>query len=951
MLRKLFLILILLCAIAHAYAQVYAGRETILLNFDWKFAKGSYGGAERNDFNDKKWRTVNLPHDWSIEDLPQIDESEKVIINLSSGSWLFMRGDDPEWSKYRLFEGNWERVEVPATWDKYPFPEVHPNKAWYRRSFALTEESAGKEIWINLGKIADADEVYFNGKLIETHGQMPPAFVSANNDERLIHVPNSQLNFNGKNVVAVRVYSKDGKGGIYDGFPEKIVRGPFDSNSEGGRSTGYTVGGVGWYRKTFHVGEKDANRAFRIIFDGVYMNSEVWINGHKLGRHPYGYTAFQYDITKNVRIGEENVLAVKVSNTGQNSRWYTGSGIYRNVYLLVSDKIYHEDWEFVAKAELKNENQASLNIKAGFKNLMDTTLLRWVIEIENDTGIQIARQEKMINVHSGDLHEFEMDFELNQIVPWSVDNPNLYTLRSAIFSGMKPMDGYQMKLGIRDIRFTADKGFLLNDKAVELKGGNIHHDNGALGAKAYKAAEYRKIRILKEAGFNAIRTAHNPPSAELINACDELGMLVIEEAFDMWRVKKKPHDYHLYFDDYWESDIESMVTRDRNHPSVIMWSIGNEVPERFDIFAPQIAEMLKNKIIMLDDTRPITTAVNKGNNDWVQADKLFDVMDVAGYNYRVESYATDHRGVPERIIYGAESFPAESWYYWQQTKKLPYVIGDFVWAAQDYLGEAAIGWWSYKNEPEHLYPWTVAYCGDLDITGAPRPQWYYRNTMWSDEPQIHMFVKNPMPRFGERERIAWGWEDVLPRWTWQGHEELFFEVVLYTNCDEVKLFSNGREVGSKMVTPEMENRVSLLAKYQPGVLTAAGIVNKRTVVTSTLRTAEFPAIIDLKADKKEMLADGMDLVYIDVEIHDANDVLNPMFNIPLSFSLTGPGEIVGIGNADPQNTEGFQGPVKTTYEGKCQVIIRSLNMPGTITLNVADIGRLRPGTIQIRSRR
>ncbi|MFB6318971.1 sugar-binding domain-containing protein [Saccharicrinis sp. FJH54] len=951
MIRRIVTIIVFsACIISMLHAQVFSGRETVLFDFDWRFRKGSIAGAAQSDFNDKKWRAVNLPHDWSIEDLPVVSDENDKVINLSTGRWKFIRGDNPEYKEYSAFEGNWDLVEVPADWSSYPFPEVAPNWGWYRRSVVLGEEDRGKNISVQLGKIGEADELYVNGKLVGSSGQMPPSFVSAKNEDRVYLIPPSAINYNGRNVLALRVYRETGEGGIYRDKPVRIISGPFDSYSEGGPETGYTVGGIGWYRKVFHVGENDISRAFRIKFDGVYKDAEVWINGHKMGIHNNGYTPFEYNVTEYIRPGEDNVLAVKVTNTGRNSRWYSGSGIYRHVWLVKSEKIFHDDR--YCKLEFSKVDTVSsiLNFTAGIENITkDTTLLRWLVQIEDADGNEVVLQEKMINVFAGGPHEFNMKLNIDHARLWNPEHPYLYTLHSTLFSGLKPMDGHIISFGLRNISYSADKGFMLNGESVVLKGGNLPHDNGALGARAFDAAEFRKIKLLKDAGFNAVRTVHNPPSSALLAACDQLGVMVVEDLFDVWRVSRLPQDYHMYFDDNWKKDLASVVLRDRNHPSVMMWSLGDDVPERFDPGVEDMVKALSDEIKQYDNTRPVTAGISRNSTEWKRADNFFNLLDLAGYNYQSETYVPDHQRVPERVIWNSASYPYQAWNYWESVVKYPYVIGDFVWSAFDYLGDAGLGWYSKQGEPDVLYPWTISYCGDFDITGNKRPQLYYRNTLWSSKPEVHLFIRNPKPVFGERSKIEWGWDDISPVWTWKGYESLFFEAVVYSNCDEVKLFSNGKEIAGKKMTPAMKNTATFLVRYEPGTLVAAGINQQKTVSTSTLKTSGFPAVIVLKPSKDILVADGQDLVYVDVEIHDDKGVLNPNYRIPLSFVVDGPGEIVGIGNGDPQNTESFQGPVKSTYNGKCQVIIRSKREAGSVHLHVADIGKLIPGELTIKS--
>ena len=932
--RIILLLSVFLSSLFLLSGQQINGRKIELFNFDWKFYNGSVINAYVVDFNDKDWVEIDLPHDWSINDLPQIKEDGKVRLNLVPGAWKYTSGDLDVWKNLHEFDGNWDLITLPQAINARESDKAF--YSWYRKGIKIPKQVKGKKIIVNLGKIKDVDETYFNGVLIGSTGGMPPGFESAADVARLYEIPEHLINFDGKNVLAVRVYSQHEQGGMYEALDERIVSGPFDSYSPGARSTAFTVGGVGWYRKHFKIPKSDKGKVFRLEFDGAYMNAEVWVNGTSVGANPNGYMPFGFDISRFVYPGKENVVTVKVENSGENSRWYAGAGIYRNVWLVTTNKIFHIDKSSVITYKSTYENIPYAQFATEIKNTShDSVEMRWTVEVYNSLGERLYNRDSIIKIMPLMSLNVTKTMALPGAALWSPNEPNMLTLQSRLVNGIVPIDGISVPFGLRDITFSAQQGLLINGEPVLLKGGCIHHDNGALGAMAFDAAEERKVQLLKNAGYNAIRTAHNPPSGAFLTACDRLGMMVIEEAYDQWNVMKKPQDYHRFFSAWWERDIENMVLHHRNHPSVIMWSIGNEVPERFKPEGAETARMLVQKIKSLDATRPTTNAINKGKNDvWEDADEHFAAVDIAGYNYYPDGFDSDHERIPKRVIVSTESFPAQAYDYWQHVVDKPWVIGDFVWTAMDYLGESGIGWYSFQNEPKNMFPWTMAFCGDLDVTGHPRPQWYFRNTLWSDKVQVHLMVKNPEPSFAKRERIAWGWEDVSRNWTWKNYNGYFFEVVIYTNGEKVVLYQNGQEIASKLVTADMKNRVSFIVPYKAGTLMATAFRGNEQA-NDLLKTAGIPAALFLKANKLTAMADGQDLIYVDVEIHDAEGVLNPTIQTPLHFAVSGNATIAGIANGNPQNTESFKGPLKSTWEGRCQVILRAARKPGNAVLTVS----------------
>ncbi|MFL5740246.1 MAG: glycoside hydrolase family 2 TIM barrel-domain containing protein [Flavisolibacter sp.] len=718
---------------------------------------------------------------------------------------------------------------------------------------------------------------------------------------------------------------------------------PFDSTAISQVSGGFTTGGTGWYRKHFVVPAEQKNKKSLLQFDGVYMNAEIWLNGIPLGQHPYGYTSFWYDISKNLKYGEENILSVKVRNEGENSRWYSGSGIYRHVWMITTDPVHVIPFgSFVTTSDL-SADQARLKLKTQIINESgQPASLRVQQHIRDADGKEVASTQSNSSLAADSTGELNELIIVNHPQIWSVENPQLYTLVTEVWRDGILSDRTETKFGIRTTSFDAKNGFVLNGMPVKLKGGCVHHDNGPLGACAYDRAEERRVELLKASGFNAIRCAHNPPSPAFLDACDRLGLLVIDEAFDMWNEPKNPNDYHLYFRDWWQRDVQSMVQRDRNHPCVILWSIGNEIPERGQSLGVNTAHQLVSFIKQMDSSRSITSAVNGLGPD---KDPYFAELDLAGYNYAFGGdhqtsslHEKDHLRVPSRVIVGTESYPLEAFGAWMEVEDHPYVIGDFVWTAFDYIGEASIGWrgyWQYQN----FYPWNLAWCGDLDITGKKRPQSFYRDALWKKD-QLSIFVQPPSPSFPEnpsRESWSkWHWLDAVTDWNWKGHDRQPLLVSAYSSCEEVELFLNGHSLGRKPTNRDTKFMASWEVPWQAGNLKAIGYTGGREVNVSTISTASEVSQIHLKADRDKIKADGQDLCYVDVELQDAQGNLHPKAENLLHFQLTGPATIAGVGNGNPVSLESYQLPQRKAWRGRCLVIIKSSGKPGIIKLTVSS---------------
>ncbi len=730
---------------------------------------------------------------------------------------------------------------------------------------------------------------------------------------------------------------------------------PFHRDAIGQVSAGFTIGGTGWYRKAFDVPEAQKNRRTVVQFDGVYMNPQVWINGESLGSHPYGYTSFWYDLTDKLQYGSRNVLAVKVRNEGENSRWYSGSGIYRHVWLRILDPVHVAQWGTsiatadVSAASAKVRVQTRVDNRTGSAATVAVTT-----RIVSPGGAEVGRASSDQPIGANSTSSFEQEVLVRNPALWSTESPLRYTAVSEVRSSGQLLDEVETPFGIRSVSFDAVKGFELNGKPMKLKGACFHHDHGPLGARSYDRAEERRVELLKASGFNAIRCSHNPPAPAFLDAADRLGMLVIDEAFDMWRDPKNPSDYSAYFDEWWQKDIESMILRDRNHPSVIAWSIGNEIPGMDTPRVVETAKALSAFVKKTDPTRPVLAAVNNLNP---KKDPFFSALDIAGYNYgsggdhRNETiFKTDHARVPSRIMIQTESYPLEAFQSWMDVLDHPWLLGDFVWTAFDYIGEASIGWRGYWQE-QGFFPWNLAFCGDIDVCGWKRPQSYYRDALWKEN-QLSIFVNSPTPSFDPNPRrqswSKWHWFDVVADWNWKGHESRPLRVDVYSSCEEAELLLNGKPLGRKRTDRGSKFTATWEVPYEPGELKAVGYRGGKQVSSAVLKTARDVSQIAVAADRDRITADGQDLSYVTVELRDASGTRHPKAEQLLTFKVDGPGTIVGVGNANPVSLESYQRPQRKTWQGRGLVIVKAGNRPGDIRLEVSSPG-LPSRAITIRS--
>ncbi|WP_312793059.1 glycoside hydrolase family 2 TIM barrel-domain containing protein [Sphingobacterium sp.] len=721
------------------------------------------------------------------------------------------------------------------------------------------------------------------------------------------------------------------------------IEGNVKFKNPSGNDGGYFPVGIGWYRKSFHIAasQKDVNTT--VYFEGVYMNSEVYINGKSLGIYPYGYTSFSYDLTPYLVYGKINTIVVKVDNSKQkNSRWYTGSGIYRNVWLISKHNISVPKWGIGIKTENISAKVATVRLNTTIENKNSSSAEVLVKTTIFDTaGTLIAKSQQRLETSKLDKKSLETVMTVKNPKLWSPDNPSLYIARVEVLKGKQLLDRVDTRFGIRSVTFTSKNGLILNGKTIKLNGGNVHHDNGSLGAAAYDRAEIRKAELLKAAGFNAVRSSHNPPSTKFLEACDSIGLFVIDESFDGWRSKKTDYDYAMYFDQWAKKDVQAMVLRDRNHPSIILWSIGNEIIERKEPRAVTTAKMLRDAIREIDKTRPVVSAMTTWDNDWEIFDSLMAQHDVAGYNYQLHRAPKDHERVPERIIVQTESYPRDAFANWKLVNDHPYIIGDFVWTAMDYLGESGIGRWYYTGEVtgEHydrdLFPWHGAYCGDIDLTGSRKPISYYRDLLYNKGPKLHLAVREPNPEPLHIHETLWSVWPTWDSWTWNGFEGKELAVEVYSSYPKVRLYLNGSAVGEKFTGENEKFMATFHVSYVAGELKAVALdQTNKEVEVRILNTASKPTQIRLKADRNHIKATGIDLSYITAEIIDGQGTVCPAEMDRISFEIEGPGLLVGIDNANLKDTELYKGSSRKVWKGRALGIVRGLPQTGNIQVKV-----------------
>ena len=766
------------------------------------------------------------------------------------------------------------------------------------------------------------------------------------------------------------------------------IEGKYDRNEPTGESGGYLPTGIGWYRRHFQMTKDDLVKNIWIEFDGAYMNSDVWLNGHHLGNYPYGYSSFYYDLTPYLVQGE-NIIAVRVDNSKQpNTRWFSGSGIYRHVWLVKVDPLHIAHWGIYVTAPFVSSDSATISIETKIENQdRETRQGKLQIILIDDNGNKVAQTENSFSVGFGKLSEMSQQIEVNSPKLWSIENPNMYKLRSMIYDEDKKIDEVAIDIGIRKIKYDVDKGFFLNDKNIKMNGVCLHHDGGCVGAAVPEAVWERRLQKLKEMGCNAIRTAHNPPAPGFLDLCDRMGFLVMDEAFDEWKYGKRKYGYHDYFDKWADKDLTAMIQRDRNHPSIVIWSVGNEIPEQKD---PKGTELLKPLIDIChreDPTRPVTSALdNIAADGGATTLDFMNMLDIVGYNYvdrwherRELYYSIDRHNHPNWKMIGTESISnsggvrgeysfgddtssvhpdrnfwmsesildnkshrflpsynfwmIEAEQLWKFVRTRDYVIGDFMWTGIDYLGES---FWPNKN----------ASFGVLDLCGFPKDGYYFYQSQWTDKPMIHLF----------------------PHWNWKGREGQVIPVLCYTNCDAVELFLNGKSFGEKRLEfprpgtsggwnkydkPRVfpttgDFHLQWDVPYESGTLKAVGKRNGKIVYKEEIKTIGVPSAIQLNVYKDTIIANSRDVAQIEVQIVDSKGNVVPIANNLVTFSIEGKGKIIGVDNGNPQDRNSYIINKRNAFNGLCFVIVQSSGKPDKIKLTAKSDG-LKGKTVEIYS--
>jgi len=755
------------------------------------------------------------------------------------------------------------------------------------------------------------------------------------------------------------------------------IEGKFSKNNPATPEGGALPGGIGWYRKTFTIPASAKNKLVYVDFDGVYQKSDVWINGHHLGFRPNGYISFRYELTPYLKFGGKNVIAVKVDNSVQpNSRWYSGSGIYRNVWLVTTNKTAVAHWGTYVTTPKVDENSATVNLVTTVATKEGDGVGHYWVGLQ--TTIYDAKGLKVASLYTSKGEKKDGNIEMTNDNPavvsqemvvknphlWSVSNPYLYKAVTRVYmlgydAAKIPVDEYTTSFGIRYFNFDADKGFSLNGKPMKILGVCDHHDLGSLGAAVNTRALERQLEMLKAMGCNGIRTSHNPPAPELLNLCDKMGFIVMDEAFDCWEWKKAKYDYHLYFKEWHKRDLEDQVLRDRNHPSVMIWSIGNEIPQQGDTSALRLAPELAGIVHSLDKTRPITAANdNPGKGNKIIAS---GALDLVGYNYHEFDYATFHDRYPGKKFIATETtsgletrghydMPSDSvrvwparwdkpftegnpdnsvsaydnvrpaWgstheATWKVIKKYDFLSGLFIWTGFDYLGEPT----------PYSWPSRSSYFGIIDLAGFPKDIYYMYQSEWTDKTVLHIF----------------------PHWNWEPGK-LVDVWAFYNHADEVELFLNGKSLGVKKKNGE-DLHVMWRVKYEPGTLKAISRKGGKVILTREIHTAGAPAKIELIADRKNIKADGKDLSFITVKILDKDGNLVPNANNLVNFKINGEAFIASVDNGDEVSHDPFKANYRKAFNGLALAIVQTKEKPGPITFTATSNG-LKGATVVLQAK-
>lgn len=719
-------------------------------------------------------------------------------------------------------------------------------------------------------------------------------------------------------------------------------QGPFVS--DGDYQKGYMLGGEAWYRRVFSLDNADRENEISIYFEGVYNHATIYLNGQQVHFNHYGYQSFRVLLPQQLlKYNGENEVVVKCENKGKNTRWYSGSGIFRHVWLERRPSLHINDWDTSIETDYTNGHVSlCTSLTSGLKADVSTVVSLQILDADHR---EVCRSTTQLTATHGTSTPVVLTAQVLTPKLWTSDTPYLYYARVCVNNAD---DEITIPFGIRTISFSAEKGLCVNGNSTLLRGGCVHHDHGLLGAAAWDDAEVRKIEVMKQNGFNAVRCSHNLPSESMLRACDSLGMYVIDECFDQWFVAKNDADYHNYFPTHYLSDLETMLRRDRNHPSVVMWSLGNEIPGRSDEAAMDAARNMRDLIHSLDhQARPITAALctwDNRNVDWRgdYAYKTTASLDVVGYNYMWRDYDRDIKE-HQWLICGTETYAKEASQNWDRVEREPRIVGDFVWTALDYLGESGIGNGLFVKEGEKrpffiAYPYFNGWCGDIDLIGQKKPQSYYRDVVWHLQP-ITMAMELPCPKGYNREISGWGWQPEVNAWEdpktfftphnlpnimYDGERKPLrikptditskqLNVNVYSRSPQVRLYLNGRLIGTKPTSDTYWAGFTL--DYEPGTLRAVEFDGQNEGASFELQTAGKPAAIRTKVDKYNRLH------YVTAELVDRNGRLVHEYERQVRFRVKGNARILATGNANPTDMESFHSPTPRLYDGRAMAIL------------------------------
>lgn len=725
----------------------------------------------------------------------------------------------------------------------------------------------------------------------------------------------------------------------------------FKADAAMGNEGGYLPAGTGWYRKAFNVPKDWAGKSVMLVFDGVYQDSKVYVNGELAGGHFYGYTPFVIDISKHLKQGK-NLVAVRVDNSAQkNCRWYSGSGIYRKVQMVVCNPLHIKPWGVAVATPEVSKERAVVEVKTEVRNDGDAPKSFCVNVSVASAGV--TSESNVVTVNPGETQMVSQAVIVDKPTLWTTDSPYLYEAKVVVKENGKNVDEKTQKFGVRTVEYDAENGLRVNGVPTLIYGGCVHHDDGILGAASYKNAEYRKVRLMKDAGFNLVRTSHNPPSEDFLNACDELGLMVIDEAFDGWVDQKNSNDYHLRFKEESSDDVAAMVLRDRNHPSIICWSIGNEIIERKSISCITTAQRLKNAILKHDATRPVTEALCAWDPEWEIYDPHAAVLDIVGFNYMMFKAKSDHERVPERVMWQTESYPRDAFSNWTMVNDNPYIIGDIVWTAIDYLGESGLGRFFYEGETDGeswmkpQFPWHGAYCGDIDLLGWRKPISHYRELLYRpDRKKLYMAVREPNGYYGNVKETMWSVWPTWESWNWKGHEGKPVDIEVYSRYDKVRLYLNDKLVGESQTSRNEQFKATFSVPYSAGTLKAVGIDEKgNEMEVQTLTTSGDAVAIRLTADNKNAAAG--DVCFVTAELVDKNGIRVQDAEQELKFEVKGNATLMATGSADLKDIVSYANSTRKTYKGMAMAAVRqNVNGAKNITVVVTGKGGIRQ-TIRI----